>query len=243
LIANAEQIVFMRGYGKQKAPKNLSQERWIGFLPLFHAYGQVYTILMAAKLRARVWVMKTFNYERFLWIIQTQKISHLQIAPPIMIMLSKRPETSRYDLSSVQDVLCGAAPLSRALQNEVVRRFGFTVKQGWGMTEVTCGGLNMPGDITSQTGSVGMLHPNSSGKLVDEEGNEVGPGERGELYYKGPNVALGYWRNSNATREAFADDGWLKTGDIAVMDHKGMFWIVDRKKVSPNLFSTLVDLI
>ncbi|KIW44432.1 uncharacterized protein PV06_02903 [Exophiala oligosperma] len=230
LIANSEQIIFMRDYGKPYSARNRPEERWVGFLPLYHAYGQVYNILMAAKLRTKVFVMKTFNYERFLWVVQTYKITHLQIAPPIMIMLNKRPETEKYDLSSVIDVLCGAAPLSMALQNEVTKKFGFTIRQGWGMTEVTCGGLNMPADLCSQTGSVGMLHPNSFCKLVDDMGNEVGPGERGELYYKGPNVALGYWRNPAATKEAFSDDGWLKTGDIAVMDHKGMVWIVDRKK-------------
>jgi long-subunit acyl-CoA synthetase (AMP-forming) len=187
---------------------------------------------MALKLRAQVYIMKAFQYEQFLGIIQTHRITHLQIAPPIMIMLSKRPETTRYDLSSVKAVLCGAAPLSKELQNDVEKRFKFQINQGWGMTEVTCGGLNMPGGIMDSTGSVGMLHPNCECKLVDEAGGEVGPGEAGGLYYKGPNVCLGYWKNEVATQETFDEQGWLKTGDVAVIDDKGWFWIIDRKKAS-----------
>jgi long-subunit acyl-CoA synthetase (AMP-forming) len=67
--------------------------------------------------------------------------------------------------------------------------------------------------------------------LLDDDGKEVGPGQPGELYVRGPNVCLGYWRNSHATIESLSPDGWLKTGDVAVV-RDGWFWIVDRKKVS-----------
>lgn len=100
------------------------------------------------------------------------------------------------------------------------------------MTEVTCGGFNMPGGISDVTGSVGMLHPNCQCKLVDESGVEVGVGEQGEIYYRGPNVCLGYWKNPAATEETIDRDGWLRTGDVARMDNKGWLWIIDRKKVS-----------
>jgi 4-coumarate--CoA ligase len=69
-------------------------------------------------------------------------------------------------------------------------------------------------------------------RLLDEDGKEVGPGEPGEIYVRGPNVCVGYWRNKEATEESLSTDGWLKTGDVAVVDKKGWFWIVDRKKVS-----------
>jgi acyl-coenzyme A synthetase/AMP-(fatty) acid ligase len=94
-------------------------------------------------------------------------------------MLSKRPETSRFDLSSVKDVLCGAAPLSRELQNECQRRFNMQINQGWGMTEVTCGALHVPGGIKDDSGSVGRLDPNCECMLVDEDGKEVVTGQPG----------------------------------------------------------------
>ncbi|KAM5369315.1 hypothetical protein ACJZ2D_009034 [Fusarium nematophilum] len=246
LIANVEQTVFMRYAHKPFAFEARPQERWVGALPLSHAYGQMYTILMAVKLRVPIYIMTEFRYEEFLAVIGKFRITSLQVAPPILVMLSKRPETARYDISSVKDVLCGAAPLSRELQNECQRRFQMQINQGWGMTEVTCGALHVPGGIKDDTGSVGQLDPNCECKLVDEDGHEVGVGKPGEMHIRGPNVCLGYWRNEAATGESFDGDGYLKTGDIAIRDEKGFFWIVDRKKVrgfKDSSCGTLTDMI
>jgi len=152
LVANVEQTIFMKYLHKGFGPHNRPEERWVGFLPLYHAYGQLYTILMATKLQVPIYIMKQFQYEDFLRVLQTYRITHLQIAPPILVMLSKRPETSKYDLSSVTDVLCGAAPLSKELQNDVAKRFNVQINQGWGMTEVTCGALHVPGGIKDEYG-------------------------------------------------------------------------------------------
>jgi len=233
LIANVEQTIFMRDLHK---PENRPPERWIGFLPLYHAYGQLYTILTACKLNIPIYIMKSFQYEKFLQHIQNHRITHLQIAPPILVMLSKRPETAKYDLSSITDILCGAAPLKQELQNDVAKRFNVQINQGWGMTEVTCGATHVPGGLQDWTGSVGMLFPNVECKLLDDEGKEVGVGERGELYVRGPMVCLSYWGNEQATKESIDEGKWLKTGDVAMVNDKGWFWIVDRKKVG-NCFS------
>lgn len=225
LIANNEQTVFMRWtVDGIKQPK----ERWMGFLPLYHAYGQLYANIMAPKLGIPVFVMKQFVYADFLQAIQNHRISHLQVAPPILVMLSKRPETAKYDLSSVKSILCGAAPLSKELQNDVCRRFHVTIKQGWGMTEVTCGAIHQVEDDDS--GTVGQLDPNCECKLLDDDGKEVGLMEPGELFVRGPNICMSYWKNEAATRDSLDSEGWLKTGDVAVVNKKGWFWIVDRKK-------------
>jgi 4-coumarate--CoA ligase len=168
LIANLEQTIFMRYLNKPWNADTRPRETWIGFLPLYHAYGQVskharhtcwkfvdlclklYTIAMAQKLQIPVYIMKKFEYEPFLRTIQEQRVTHLQIAPPIMVMLSKRPETAKYNLSSVTDILCGAAPLSKELQNEISRKLGCEIVQGWGMTEVTCGAIHVPGGTTDE---------------------------------------------------------------------------------------------
>ena len=230
IIANVEQTIYMKYALKPFDRYNHPPERWIGFLPLYHAYGQLYTILMAIKLNAPVYVMKQFVYGDFLKTIQDKKVTHLQIAPPILVMLSKRPETAKYDISSVTDVLCGAAPLSKELQNDVSKRFDLQINQGWGMTEVTCGALHVPGGVNDSTGSVGQLDPNSECKLLDDDGNEVKVGEPGEMYIRGPQVCLRYWKNEKATEESISPDKWLRTGDVAVCDKRGYFWIVDRKK-------------
>ncbi|KAF2790612.1 acetyl-CoA synthetase-like protein [Melanomma pulvis-pyrius CBS 109.77] len=229
LVANLDQTIYMRYLKKPWDASTRPREVWLGFLPLYHAYGQLYTIAMAQKLQIPVYIMKQFQYEEFLRTIQTYKVTHLQVAPPIMVMMSKRPETAKYDLSSVTDILCGAAPLSKELQNEISKKLDCEILQGWGMTEVTCGAIHVPGGTIDDSGSVGQLDPNCECMLLDDDGNEVAPGAPGELYVRGPNVCIGYWRNPHATKESLSPDGWLKTGDVAVV-RDGWFWIVDRKK-------------
>ncbi|PGH11413.1 hypothetical protein AJ79_04914 [Helicocarpus griseus UAMH5409] len=225
IVANIEQTIFMRFLHK----KTRRQERWLGFLPLYHAYAQLYTIVMAVKLHIPVYLMKEFHFEDFLRAIQAYKITNLQVAPPILVMLNKRPETTKYDLTSVTDVLCGAAPLSSELQNKVAGRFNLQINQGWGMTETVCGAHHVPGGTKDDSGSVGQLFPNCECKLLDDNGNEVAPGQPGEMYIRGPQVCMGYWKNKKATKEALSPDGWLRTGDVAIV-RDGWFWIVDRKK-------------
>ncbi|KAL4789150.1 hypothetical protein BDV19DRAFT_397380 [Aspergillus venezuelensis] len=232
LIANVEQTVFMRNQGSSSGSAAVDaglEERWVGFLPLYHAYGQLYACLMAPKLNFPIFIMRKFVFEDFLATIQTHRITHLQVAPPILIMLDKRPESAKYDLTSVRNILCGAAPLSQDLQNNIQNRFNLSVVQGWGMTEVTCGAVHVPGKAHDETGSVGLLDPNCECKLIGDDGRIAQPGAPGEMYIRGPNVCLRYWRNEQATAESLDGEGWLKTGDVAVVKND-WFWIVDRKK-------------
>jgi acyl-CoA synthetase (AMP-forming)/AMP-acid ligase II len=221
LIWNVEQIVNIYGYD--------STERWLGFLPLYHAYGQTYAVLIATKQNIPIQIMKAFQFEEYLGLVQKHRITRLQTVPPIMVMLSKRPEVQKYDLSSVKEMLCGAAPLGRDLQNEVEKKLGIRVTQGWGLSETTCAVCGVPTESTPPQGSVGVLMSGSEVMLVDDDGKEVEEGERGELYVRGPQVAKGYWQNEEATQDTFGG-GWLKTGDVGVINKEGFLWIVDRKK-------------
>lgn len=236
LIANSEQTIFLKNAEKPEFKRTgkypTADERWIGFLPLYHAYGQLNTMLMAAKLNIPVYIMSIFVYEEMLQVVQKHRITELQVAPPILVLMSKHPATANYDLSSITKIFSGAAPLSQSLQSECTQRFKMSVGQGWGMTEVTCAGLVAPSGIEGNSGSVGVLLPNCEVKLVDENGKEVGMGERGEIYIKGPNVSPGYWKNETATRDTMLEDGWLRSGDVAIIDEKGWFYIVDRLKVT-----------
>lgn len=230
IIANVEQSLFMRKL-EQAWPKDAAPpERWLGFLPLYLAYGQLWSITAAAINLSPCYVMRSFQWERWLEHVQTHKITHFQTAPPILIMLAKRPETQRYDLSSLANILSGGAPLSRELQNEVSDKFGLKIVQTWGMTEVTCSCLHVPGGRDDRSGSVGVIDPNAEMKLVRDDGEESDIGERGEIHVRGPNISMGYWQNQQATKDTYYGDGWLKTGDVAIRDETGWHWIVDRKK-------------
>lgn len=237
LVANVEQLTSMRFAHAPYTFEDRPAERWIGFLPLYHAYGQITAILQAIRFGTPVYVMSEFVFEDFLQVIQKYRITTLQVAPPILVMLVKRPETAQYDLSSIREILSGGAPLKRELQNECQRRLKVDVSQAWGMTELTCGALAVPHGWKDESASVGRLLPNCEGRLVDEQGRDVGVGEQGELLVRGPNVCMRYWRNEKATKETLDDEGWLHSGDIAVCDDQGMFWIVDRKKVTLHIFA------
>lgn len=238
LIANSEQTVVLRYAEKPYALAHRPEERYIGFLPLYHAFGQSWIFFLAVRLGVPTYVMRTFQFETFLRVLQQFRITTLQAPPPVLAMLCKRAETARYNLRSLKEIISGAAPLGRELLGEVQRRFGVQVLQGWGMTEVTCCGMLTPGGIPDDRGSVGVLAPSTEAKLVDDKGNEVGqpgPGTgkksaEGELLVRGPQVMLRYWRNEQATRDTLGPDGWLRTGDVCVVDDKGWFWVVDRKK-------------
>ena len=98
---------------------------------------------------------------------------------------------------------------------------------------LTCTGTTSDPTILSLTNAVGELVPNCEAKFMNEDGTAEMPlGENGELWFRGPNVMKGYWRNEAATRDTITPDGWLKTGDIAHVDKDGLIYIVDRKKVS-----------
>ncbi|KAH0349159.1 acetyl-CoA synthetase-like protein, partial [Aureobasidium melanogenum] len=204
------------------------QERWLGFVPFYHAYGQMFTTLLALKMNFTVYIMKQFVFADYLQHIQDYKISHLQVVPPILVMMIKRPETARYNLKSVQGIFSAAAPLSSKLQSLVAEKFKVDIVQGWGMTEITCGGILQ--QERDDADIVGQLLPNHECKLVDDGGNEVGYDTPGEIYIRGPNICMGYFNNEQATKDTITEDGWLKTGDIAIVDKRGFFQIVDRKK-------------
>lgn len=226
LVSNAMQTMHVKLWETKGCSKN---ERWLAFLPLYHAFSQLFTINIASRLGVTVYIMQGFNFVDFLCYLQRYRITTLQAVPPVINMLAKRPETAKYDLGSLKNIMVGAAPMPLQLSNELTQRFNFCIARAWGMTETTCVGMLEPDNIRSTDGNSGYLLPNTEAKTVDDDGQEVSGGAPGELWLRGPQTMLGYWNNEQATRESRTPDGWVKTGDIVVVkDHK--WWVVDRKK-------------
>jgi acyl-CoA synthetase (AMP-forming)/AMP-acid ligase II len=204
----------------------------IAVLPFFHIYGM--TVLMNNGIAngSTVVTMPKFDLPAFLRAISEHKIDYVFIAPPMAVALAKHPIVDEYDMSCVQLVFSGAAPLDAELGNAVAKRLGCRVQQGYGMTEMSPASHVIPDSYTDvDVASVGVTVPNMECKLVDPEtGEEVGPGERGELWCKGPNVMSGYLNNPEATAATLDADGYLHTGDVATVDENGIFHIVDRVK-------------
>ena len=211
----------------------LQRARTLSFLPMYHAYGQTYHGVSTVLKGIPVYMMRKFDFIKMLEYIQKYRITSLNLVPPIAVALTKRPEVRKYDLSTIEAAGCGAAPLSAESVNDFERMFGhkFQLKQGWGMTEITCSACGWDPNEQSDASKVGELNANVEAMVVDDEGREVRDGERGELWVRAPNVMKGYWGKPEATRETLTEEGFLKTGDIVFRHPDGKLSIVDRKKV------------
>ncbi|PWW80199.1 acetyl-CoA synthetase-like protein [Tuber magnatum] len=236
LVSNTHQSIYLR-MQSDSAPDD---SRWLGMLPMYHAYGQTFYAITAPKRRVLVYVLQKFDFGAFLMAIQKYKITSIAAVPPIMVALAKNPDVLKFDLSSVNGLGCGSAPLSRDISREAEERVmrgrageeRVNLKQGWGMTEATCSITGFrPGD-TDEVGSVGELLPNCEGKVMDTGAGsrELPPNTPGEIWVRAPNVTKGYYRNRAATEDTITPDGWLKTGDIGYYNEAGRWFIVDRKK-------------
>jgi acyl-CoA synthetase (AMP-forming)/AMP-acid ligase II len=206
--------------------------RLLAVLPFFHIYGMTVMMNNGLYRNATVVTMPKFDLPEFLRVISEHRVETVYIAPPVAVALAKHPIVDQYDLSCIETIFSGAAPLDAELGTAVAKRLGCRVVQGYGMTETSPVSHATPSDRTDiDISSVGVAVPNMECKLVDPAtGEEVGPGERGELWMRGPNVMRGYHNNPEATAATIDDDGFLHTGDVATVTENGVFTIVDRVK-------------
>jgi acyl-CoA synthetase (AMP-forming)/AMP-acid ligase II len=210
-----------------------SDDRIVGVLPFFHIYGMVVIMGYALIEGATIVSLPRFELESFLKTLQDQRITYANIVPPILVALAKHPIVANYDLSALRMLFSGAAPLGQELIDAVEARLpGVTVRQGYGLTETSPVTHFHPFDTDIVKGSsVGPLRPNTTARLVDPVSEQdVGVGERGELWLHGPQVMKGYFNKPEATAACLSADGWFRTGDVAVIDENGWFSIVDRVK-------------
>jgi acyl-CoA synthetase (AMP-forming)/AMP-acid ligase II len=224
LVANLQQISVMGNVA--------SDTKILAVLPFFHIYGMTVMMNQGLHKRSTVVTMPRFDLQEFLRVISEYRVGRVYIAPPVAVALAKHPIVDQYDLSCIDVIFSGAAPLDAELGHAVAKRLGCTVLQGYGMTELSPVSHCMPDDRPDlDLNSCGFAIPNVVSKLVDPEtGEEVGPGGRGELWVKGPNVMSGYLNNPEATAITLDDEGYLHTGDVATVTEEGVFTIVDRVK-------------
>jgi 4-coumarate--CoA ligase len=187
--------------------------------------------------------MKQFDIERYLLFLDIYQITFMNSVPTILVMLSKHPTASNYNLTNVEQVNTGSAPLGKGIGKIISQRFlrpGVQVKQGWGMTETTCSATSFAADDEDDGGSIGWLNANVSAKITPVEGreleNESSHGYKiGEIWISGPNIMKGYYNKPKETAETIIFENgrrWLRTGDIGYVDARGCLYIVDRMKAS-----------
>lgn len=242
-VANGLQVIHVASRQDDHEEKT-ARARGLCFLPLYHAFGQTYFVANFPKQDIPVYIMPGFDFIKMLEYVAKYRINSLTAVPPIVVALAKHPIVKQYDLSSLELIGCGAAPLSTEIAEEVEKLFPkdqIIVRQGWGMTEVTCTCMSWDPQIGNENGlkGVGELMPNSRARIMELDGKTeiTQPGTPGEIWVTGPTLMKGYWKKPEATRDTIVvdQDGtrWLKTGDIGYVDRYepgAIFHIVDRLK-------------
>ncbi|MCY1218309.1 Long-chain-fatty-acid--CoA ligase [compost metagenome] len=148
----------------------------------------------------------------------------------LFVALMDHPEFKNLDFSNLKVTNSGGTALVKATAERWQALTGCAVVEGYGLTETSPVASTNPYGSQARLGTVGIPVPGTAFKTIDDAGNELPLGERGELCIKGPQVMKGYWNRPEATAEVLDAEGWLKTGDIAVIDPDGYVRIVDRKK-------------
>ncbi|XP_041969445.1 luciferin 4-monooxygenase isoform X2 [Aricia agestis] len=210
--------------------KNHEVKTALSLIPWFHAFGFITTFAILS-FHVKIVFLVRFEEQQFLETIQKYKINMTTIVPPLAVFLAKHPLVVKYDLTSLNEVWCGAAPLSSEIQKAITERTGIEhIRQGYGLTEVTqacCVDLTRG----EKLGSCGTPAPGMRIKVIDIETNaKLGPRKEGELWIKSPLRMKGYMGDPAAGAALVDNEGYLRTGDVGYYDEDGFFYIVDRLK-------------
>lgn len=212
----------------QRAPVNLVAA------PMTHAAGPLALASMA--LGGTVVVLPKFEPESVLQAIERHRVTYMFLPPTAIYMLLAHPGVRSFDTSSLEYISYAGAPMSLDRLKEAIEVFGPVMNASFGQTEAPmCVTAMPPHEHLNEGGE--LAHPGSCGRanllsiveIMDDDGEILPPGERGEIVVRGPLVMAGYYNNPEATAEVSAF-GWHHTGDIGVRDADGWFYVVDRKK-------------
>ncbi|MHA7860185.1 AMP-binding protein [Tessaracoccus sp. Y36] len=199
-------------------------------LPMFHAFGMVLYVTFGVYKQAHQVLFPRPDVDMALAEMKKNPPSIYCAVPPIYEKTANGAKAKGIDLSGVKWCISGAMTLpdeTVALWESVS---GGLLVEGYGLTECAPIAMGNPFNETRKTGTIGIPFPSTLRRVVDEDGRDVGPGEAGELWVKGPQVFQGYWNRPEATAETKTPDGWLRTGDVVTLDEEGFATIVDRLK-------------
>jgi len=207
------------------------EEKVLAILPFFHVFAMTCCMNQGLAMGAELIVLPRFEMGLLLRTIERTRPTIFHAVPTVYTAINMRPGVSRHDLSSINYCVSGGAPLPLDVRLRFEKLTGCHLVEGYGMSEcspvATCGSL----DGRSKPGSVGLPLPGTSVEIVspDDPGRVLGPGEKGEVCIRGPQVMAGYWGKPEETATALRD-GRLHSGDMGYMDEDGWLFLVDRIK-------------
>jgi long-chain acyl-CoA synthetase len=227
IVANTRQVVAW-GLGLRAG-----EEIILGALPLFHVFAMTVVMTVGIALAAKIVLMPRFQLLEALKLINREKPTMMPVVPTILTAMLNCPDIKSYDLSSLKFCLSGGAPLplETKLKFEAMAAGSTKVVEGYGLSETSPVLTANPLNGEPVPAAIGLPMPGTTISLrdLDDPTKEVPQGERGELCAKGPQVMKGYWNRPEETERQFVGD-FLRTGDVAIMDERGYFSIVDRIK-------------
>ncbi|MDL2285663.1 long-chain fatty acid--CoA ligase [Desulfovibrio sp. OttesenSCG-928-F07] len=207
------------------------QHNFLAVLPLFHVYGLTTCLLLPAAVASTIYTLPRFNPIETMQTMEKYKITLFPGAPSVYVSLLQSKDITKYDLSSLELCISGSAPMPVEYIKQFEEKVGGRFVEGYGLTEASPITNLSPLRGTLKPGSIGLPLPATMARIVDMELGTIPlpPGQTGELIIKGQQVMKGYWKRPDESANVLRN-GWLYTGDIAVMDEDGYVFIVDRKK-------------
>lgn len=201
----------------------------LAVLPMFHIFGLTVGIGTAFERGASVVLVERFDAQTALETVMNHRVTIIPGAPAMWTAWVNLPDVPADAFASVRLALSGSDKLPAEVAERAQGRFGLVIHEGYGLTEASPVVTTSVGQ-TPRYGSIGVPLPGVEVRLVDADGDDALVDDPGELWVRGPNVFAGYWNAPEATAAVLTDDGWLRTGDIAVVSDDGYLTLVDRVK-------------
>lgn len=224
LTANVDQV------SKWLVNARPGEDKMLGVLPFFHVFAMTVVMNLSVKMGFEIIATPRFDLNETLKIIDKKKPTLFPAVPAIYSAINAHSEREKYDLTSLRSCVSGGAPLPVEVKKSFEEKTGCVVVEGYGLSETSPVLCVNPIEGDNRAGAIGLPMPQTNIELRNPDtGKSVKQGDRGELWAKGPQIMKGYWNKPDANKDVFKD-GWMRTGDVAIMDEDGYFYIVDRIK-------------
>jgi long-chain acyl-CoA synthetase len=207
------------------------KELFLSVVPLLHSYGMTATMNLPIATAGTIVLLPYFEPKELLEHVRAYRPTVFPAAPSMYAALSQVPNARSYGLESIRACISGSSPLPVEVQESFEKLTNGRLVEGYGLTEASPATHANPLDGRGRAGSIGLPLPNTDAKIVDlASGADLPPGQIGQMLVKGPQVTRGYWKQEAQSESALLADGWLDTGDVAVMDGDGFFHIIGRSR-------------